>query len=88
MGYQIDPALYDYLIRLNMDNLVKEARKTYREVRLDGLAEGMVLARNVRLKGGAMAMPLQTRMTAAMIDKLSQYSQKGYVPNKFYVFKQ
>ena len=32
IGYQIDPALYDYLIRLNMDNMVKEARKTYREV--------------------------------------------------------
>lgn len=87
IGYQIDPALYDYLIRLNMDNMAREACKTHREVRLDGLAEGMVLARNVRMKGGAMAMPVQTRMTSAMIDKLGQYSKKGYVPDKFYVYK-
>ena len=87
IGYQIDPTLYDYLIQLNMDTMVKEARKKYREVRLNGLVEGMVLARNVRMKGGAMAMPVQTRVTAAMIDKLGQYNQKGYVPNKFYVYK-
>jgi len=87
IGYQIDPALYDYLIRLNTDNIAIEARKKYQEVRLEGLVEGMVLARNVRMKGGAMAMPVQTCMTAAMIDKLNQYNQKGYVPNKFYVYK-
>jgi len=88
IGYQIDPTLYDYLIRLNMDNVMKAARKKFREVRLDGLVEGMMLARNVRMKGGAMAMPGQTRITAAMIDKLGQYNEKGYVPNKFYVYKQ
>jgi response regulator RpfG family c-di-GMP phosphodiesterase len=88
MGYQIDPGLYDYLIRLNADNIAMEARKKYREVRIDGLTEGMVLARNVRMKGGAMAMPVQTRITAAMIDKLAQYYQKGYVPDKIYVYKQ
>ena len=87
IGYQIDPGLYEYLIRLNTENMAIDARNKFREVRLDGLSEGMVLARNVRMKGGAMAMPVQTRMTAAMIDKLGQYNQKGYVPNKFYVYK-
>lgn len=88
VGYQIDPGLYNDLIRLNMDNLAIEARKKYQEVQFEGLAEGMILARDVRMKGGAMAMPIQTRITAAMIAKLSQYSEKGYVSNKFYVYKQ
>ena len=88
VGYQIDPGLYNDLIRLNMDNLAIEARKKYQEVQFDGLAAGMILARDVRMKGGAMAMPIQTRITAAMIAKLSQYSEKGYVSNKFYVYKQ
>lgn len=87
IGYQIDPGLYEYLVQLNLDYMVAEARKKYREVRFDELAEGMVLARNVRLKGGAMAMPYQTKITAAMIDKLQQYNQRGYIPNKFYVYK-
>jgi response regulator RpfG family c-di-GMP phosphodiesterase len=87
IGYQIDPELHDYLLRLNHDNMTAEARKKYQEIRFEDLAEGMVLARNVRLKGGAMAMPFQTKITAAMIDKLSQYNQKGYIPNKFYVYK-
>jgi putative two-component system response regulator len=88
IGYQIDPELVDRLVKLNADNIAVEARKKYHEVRLDGLMEGMVLARNVRMKGGAMAMPVQTRVTAAMIDKLGQYNQEGSVPNKFYVYKQ
>jgi len=87
IGYQIDPGLYEYLIQLNLDNMVAEARKKYREVGFEDLTEGMVLARNVRMKGGAMAMPYQTKITAAMIDKLGQYNQRGYIPNKFYVYK-
>jgi hypothetical protein len=87
MGYQLDPGLYEYLVQLNLDNMVADARKKYKEVRFEDLTEGMVLARNIRLKGGAMAMPFQTKITAAMIDKLSQYNAKGYIPNKFYVYK-
>jgi response regulator RpfG family c-di-GMP phosphodiesterase len=88
LGYQIDPALYEYLIQLNHDNMAAEARKKYQELRFEDLSEGMVLARNVRLKGGAMAMPFQTKITAAIIDKLSQYNEKGNISNKFYVYKQ
>ena len=87
MGYQLDPSLYEYLIQLNLDNMVADARKKYREIRFDDLTEGMILARNIRMKGGAMAMPFQTRITAAMIDKLSQYNERGYIPNKLYVYK-
>ena len=87
LGYQIDPGLYDYLVQLNLDNMVADARKKYKEIRFEDLSEGMVLARNIRLKGGAMAMPFQTKITAAMIDKLSQYNERGYIPNKFYVYK-
>ncbi len=87
MGYQLDPGLYEYLVQLNFDNMVAEARKKYQEIRFEDLTEGMVLARNIRLKGGAMAMPFQTKITAAMIDKLSQYNERGYIPNKFYVYK-
>lgn len=87
MGYQLDPNLYQYLVQLNLDNMVADARKKYQEIRFEDLAEGMVLARNIRLKGGAMAMPFQTKITAAMIDKLSQYNERGYIPNKFYVYK-
>jgi len=87
LGYQIDPGLYDYLVQLNLDNMVADARKKYQEIRFEDLSEGMVLARNIRLKGGAMAMPFQTKITAAMIDKLSQYNERGYIPNKFYVYK-
>jgi len=87
LGYQIDPGLYDYLVQLNLDNIVADARKKYQEIRFEDLSEGMVLARNIRLKGGAMAMPFQTKITAAMIDKLSQYNERGYIPDKFYVYK-
>lgn len=87
MGYQIDPSLYDFLIQLNMDNIVAEAKKKYHEVRIEDLSEGMILARNVRLKGGAMAMPFQTQITADMIDKLNQYNARGYISEKLYVYK-
>jgi len=67
--------------------MVEEARKKYQEIKLEDLTEGMIMARNVRMKGGAMAMPFQTMITTAMIDKLNQYNERGYIPKKFYVYK-
>lgn len=86
-GYQLDPGLFDSLMLLNMENMDADARRTYREVAFEELETGMVFARNVRMRSGAMAMPLQTAITAEVLDKLFQYHDRGYLPDKFFVLK-
>lgn len=78
MGYQLDPNLYEYLVQLNLDNMVADARKKYQEIRFEDLTEGMVLARNIRLKGGAMAMPFQTKITTFSAKRVRVRPEAGW----------
>jgi putative nucleotidyltransferase with HDIG domain len=86
-GYQLDPQIVKLLLEFNRHQIEADAKSIFHEMRLEQIAEGMVLAKNVRLRSGALAMPLHTRITAGTIEKLQQYRNKDHIADKFYVYK-
>ena len=86
-GYQLDPEIVKLLLDVNRHKIEADAKTIFHEMRLEQIAEGMVLAKNVRLRSGALAMPLHTRITAGTLEKLEQYRNKDHIADKFYVYK-
>jgi len=86
-GYQLDPAIVDQLLEINLENIQKEKGENFREIDLESLIEGMELARDVWMKNGALAMPADTEITDYGIEKLKKYYDLNYIPNTVYVFK-
>lgn len=86
-GYQLDPKMVDLLLEINLNNIHEEDASDYMEVAIGDLQEGMVLARDIRMKTGALAMPRETRMTAHGVEKLNHYFKLECIGNRVYVKK-
>ena len=86
-GYQLEPALVDYLLEINLENIQKEEEKNYYKVTLDELKEGMVLTSNVRMKSGALVFPALTELTTHAIEKLSDYCKLDCIADTVCVYK-
>ncbi|PID81054.1 hypothetical protein CSB20_04255 [bacterium DOLZORAL124_64_63] len=71
-GYQLDPRLTDLLMGINQERMIAQVRSDFREIPLEDLETGMVLARDVRRQNGALLMPAGTAITTASIDKLKR----------------
>jgi response regulator RpfG family c-di-GMP phosphodiesterase len=86
-GYQLEPTVTDALLELNLEEIELEARRKFQEVELDDLKVGMVLARNIRMKSGALAMPIHTQIDRGGITKLKNFIALNCISNKFFIFK-
>ncbi|MDY6879011.1 MAG: HD domain-containing phosphohydrolase [Desulfatiglans sp.] len=87
-GYQLDPALIEILLEINLENIEREKGKTFVEVLVDDLEEGMVLAEDIRMKSGAMVMPRETTLSNYGIERLrGYYHELAGISNKVSVYK-
>ena len=86
-GYQLEPAIVDLLLEINLENIQEEKEKVFLELDLDDLTQGMVLAKDVRMKSGAIVIPARMELKTYSIDKLKSYRQLACVSNKVYVCK-
>ncbi len=86
-GHQLEPFIVDLLLDINREKIQEEEGKDFREVALSELQEGMVLARDIRMKTGALAMPSDTAFTGYSIEKLNSYSKLDCISGKVYVYK-
>jgi response regulator RpfG family c-di-GMP phosphodiesterase len=86
-GYQIDPVLVDLLLEINLSQMQAQADKTDERIGIDGLKEGMVLSRDVRMKTGAFVMAANTIIDASSIQKIKRYHELGNIIDKVYINK-
>ena len=81
-GYQLSPQVVDLLLALNVNRQHEQDLKNNRELTLDELEAGMVLAANVHMKTGAFVMAADTQLNDYAIDKLKQYHTIGTITDK------
>lgn len=86
-GYQLEPAMVALLIDINLNFQHQEARREDRDVCIEDLAEGMVLAREILMKSGAFLMAAGTTMNTFIIEKLKRYHQMGNISGKVFIRK-
>ncbi len=86
-GYQLDPYVVDLLLKINMENIKEEEERDFRMVDVSDLEVGMVLAREIRMKTGALAMPDNTELSSYGIEKLNSFSQLDCVKDEICVYK-
>ncbi|RJQ84820.1 MAG: response regulator [Desulfobacteraceae bacterium] len=86
-GYQLEPALVDLLLEINLNKLQEEERRDDCDVTISELTPGMVLAGDVLMKSGAFLMAADTRLDAGHIQKLKRYHELGNIIEKVYIRK-
>ncbi|MDY6974296.1 MAG: response regulator [Thermodesulfobacteriota bacterium] len=86
-GYQLDPDILDHLLAINLEAIQDEEIKEFSEILLDDLKEGMILAKDVRMKNGALLMPAITELTSYSIEKLKRYFQLKCIVNRLSIYK-
>jgi response regulator RpfG family c-di-GMP phosphodiesterase len=86
-GYQLEPFVLDLLLEINLENIQEEAEKDFLGISLNDLKEGMVLATEIRMKTGALAMPSGTELTAYGIEKLNRYRNLESITDRVFVYK-
>jgi hypothetical protein len=79
--------MVDQLLDINRDAQQQESQKQHHELALDELKEGMLLAKSVRKKSGALLVPAFTEMTAYGIEKLKNYHQVDIIGNKVSIYQ-
>ena len=65
----------------------EEEALDYIEVPIDDLAIGMRLARDVRMKSGAMVMPAMMQLNHHNLDKLKNYHSLDCITNRVFINK-
>jgi len=86
-GYGFDPAVVDRLIEITQEYRLEEEGRDFREIPLKELVEGMVLATDVRMRGGVLVAPSRTKMTEYGIRKIRNLGEMSCIPNTVCVFK-
>lgn len=86
-GYGLDPEIVTYLIEFNHERIREDEARDYREIPLDELEAGMLLARDIRMKQGVLVAPVHTELTGRDIRKLKNYNEMACISNKVFVFK-
>ncbi len=87
VGHQLDPYVVDLLLKINMENIKDEEGRDFQMVDLDDLEVGMVLAREIRMKTGALAMPDNMELSRYSIEKLHSFKNLDCIKDTIYVYK-
>jgi response regulator RpfG family c-di-GMP phosphodiesterase len=86
-GYQLEPDIVELLFDILKEDIQHEAKQRFRELRFDELENGMTIAQSVRMKTGAVAIPMDTDLNADLIEKIENYVSSECIGDKFYVYK-
>ncbi len=86
-GYELAPAIVDFLLEINSEDIRKAGEEDLREIALDDLREGMILAEDIRRESGALIMPGETALTRRSIEVLIKFSVLHCINNTAYVYK-
>ena len=86
-GYQFSSQIVDLLLELNLEQIQAEAKRNYLEIEIDALQSGMILADDVRMRTGAFVMAADTRIDAAVIEKLKRYHELGNISSIIFIKK-
>ncbi|MBW1849866.1 MAG: response regulator [Deltaproteobacteria bacterium] len=85
-GYQLEPFLVDLLLEINLEALEEQEGRDFLCVAVGDLKDGMMLAKDIRMKTGALAMPGDTELTGYGIRKLNSYRKLECIADKVYVY--
>ncbi len=86
-GNQLNPFVVDLLFEIIAERRIKEEKRDYKTLKIKDLKQGMVLARDLRMKTGALAMPEQTELSVYGIEKLKSYQKLECISNRVSVYK-
>jgi len=86
-GYQISADLVDLLLEINLEQIQEEAKRTYREIDIEELQAGMILANDIRIRTGAFVMGADTCIDASVIEKLKRYHELGNINRSVFIKK-
>jgi putative two-component system response regulator len=86
-GYRISSDLIDLLLAINLEKMNEEAKRTFREVDIEDLRVGMVLAADIRMRTGAFVTGTGTCIDAALIDKLRHYHELASISSNIFIKK-
>ena len=86
-GYQLESALVDLLLDINLQDIEEEAKRVDMELVLDELKPDMVLATDVRMKTGAFVMAAGTCLDENTIEKLKRYHELGNISDRVFIRK-
>jgi response regulator RpfG family c-di-GMP phosphodiesterase len=86
-GYQLPSEMVDLLLEINLENMEAESKCTHREMDIDELESGMVLAADVHMKSGAFFMGADTMIDEIIIEKLKRYYDLGNISSKLFINK-
>lgn len=86
-GYRLPSDLVDLLLAINLEKMDEDAKRTFRELDIEELRDGMVLAADIRMRTGAFVMGSGTCINAALIDKLKHYHELGNISSNFFIEK-
>ena len=86
-GYQISAELIDLLLAINLEQIEAEAKRTYREIDVEQLQAGMILANDIHMRTGAFVMGADTSIDASVIEKLKRYHELGNINSSVFIKK-
>jgi response regulator RpfG family c-di-GMP phosphodiesterase len=86
-GYQLPLEMVELLLEINLENKATEAKRTHRQVEIDDLEPGMVLASDIHMKTGAFVMAAETVVCESVIEKLQRYYDLGNISDKVLITK-
>jgi putative two-component system response regulator len=85
-GYQLAPVVVDLLLEIHTEAGGRRLDPAIVAVDIDALRPGMLVARPIRLKTGAVVLPEQTELAAAGIDKLRHHHELGVIGPSIHVY--
>ncbi len=86
-NYELDPEIVDILLEINLDHIHNEETKGWIEVDIDKLENGMVLAKDIRMKRGALVMPADTELSEYGVEKLKNFLDLACISNRAIIYK-
>ncbi len=86
-GYQLPNELVDLLLEVNLKHKEDESKRTFKEIDIEALIPGMVLASDVHMKTGAFVMSANTRIDDETIGKLKRYYELGNISSNVFINK-
>jgi hypothetical protein len=86
-GYQLGPEMIQLLLDHNLELLQQATPNDHSPLELDRLEMGMLLARDVRMKTGALVLAANTELSAYGIEKLRKYRELAAIPNVVFIRK-
>jgi response regulator RpfG family c-di-GMP phosphodiesterase len=85
--YQLPSEMVDLLLEINLEKKTEDSKRTEKEVDIDELEPGMVLASDVHMKTGAFVMAAETVVSKSVIEKLQRYYDLGNISDKMLIYK-